>query len=43
MAALREVMAVQEESFQFRVKDKELPVMAQNVPLTKESNFPSAA
>jgi outer membrane protein TolC len=37
LAALREVMGV-EESFQFRVRDKELPVMAANasVPLTKE-------
>jgi hypothetical protein len=35
-AALREVMAVQDEAFRFRVKDKELPGMAQKVPLTKE-------
>ncbi|MDB5309665.1 MAG: Outer rane efflux protein [Gemmataceae bacterium] len=33
-AALREVMGAQDEVF--RVKDKELPVMSQNVKLTKE-------
>jgi outer membrane protein TolC len=35
-AALREAMGVHEATFPFRVKDKELPVMAQNIPLTKE-------
>ncbi|MBX9626700.1 MAG: TolC family protein [Gemmataceae bacterium] len=35
-AALREVMAVSEAEFPFRLKDRELPVMAQNVPLAKE-------
>ncbi|MBN9520186.1 TolC family protein [bacterium] len=35
-AALRELMAVQDVSARFVVKDKELPVMAQNVPLTEE-------
>src|SRR5205823_4460661 len=35
-AALREVMAVDEASFPFRVKDTALPVMAQQVPLTKD-------
>lgn len=35
-AALREVMAVQEGEVRFRVKDKELPVMAQNVTLTAD-------
>lgn len=34
-AALREVMGV-EPTYQFRVKDNELPVMAQQVPLTRE-------
>jgi len=36
-AALREVMAVTEATMPFRVKDQELPVMAQNVPLAKEA------
>jgi outer membrane protein TolC len=36
-AALREVMAVDEASFPFRVKDTELPVMAQKKELTKET------
>jgi outer membrane protein TolC len=35
-AALREVMAVQQGEVQFRVKDKELPLMAQNVELTSD-------
>lgn len=35
MAALRQVMGV-EETFAFRVKDAELPLMAQKVPFTKE-------
>ena len=35
-AALREVMGVREAEFPFRLKDRRLPVMAQNVPLTKE-------
>jgi outer membrane protein TolC len=35
-AALREVMAVQDGTFPFRVKDQELPVMAQNVELTRQ-------
>lgn len=35
-AALREVMGVCEADFPFRLKDQELPVMAQNVPLTRE-------
>lgn len=35
-AALREVLAVTDATFTFRVKDTELPVMAQKVPLTKE-------
>ena len=34
VAGLREVMAV-ERGFAFQLKDKELPVMAQNVPLTE--------
>lgn len=34
--ALRQVMAVDEESFPFRIKDVELPLMAQQVPITKE-------
>ncbi|MBA4190671.1 MAG: hypothetical protein C0467_22025 [Planctomycetaceae bacterium] len=36
LAALRQVMAVDEQSFPFRVKDTELPLMAQKVPFTKE-------
>jgi hypothetical protein len=36
LAALRQVMAVDEKSFPFRVKDRELPVMAQQIPITKE-------
>ena len=36
-AALREVMAVSEATFPFRVKDKELPIMAQKKELTKET------
>jgi len=35
-AALREVMGVQNCGFQFRVKDSELPLMAQNVALTSD-------
>ncbi len=35
-AALRELMGSQEPSSRFVVKDKELPVMAQNIPLTEE-------
>jgi outer membrane protein TolC len=35
-AALREAMAAQDDAARFVVKDKELPVMAQNVPLTEE-------
>jgi hypothetical protein len=35
LAALRQVMAVDESSFPFRVKDFELPIMAQQVPITK--------
>lgn len=36
MAALRQLMAVDEGTFAFRVKDTELPLMEQKVPLTKE-------
>ena len=36
-AALREVMAVDEKSFPFRVKDRELPIMAQKKELTRET------
>ena len=36
MAALREVMAVDEGSFPFRVKDKELPVMRQTKEVTRD-------
>lgn len=35
-AALREAMSVQDCGFEFRVADEELPIMAQNVTLTKE-------
>lgn len=35
-AALREVMGVQNEALEFRLKDQKLPVMAQDVALTKE-------
>jgi outer membrane protein TolC len=35
-AALREVMGVQDGSIRFRVKDKELPIMAQNINLTRD-------
>jgi len=35
-AALREAMGVQNCGFDFRVKDRELPLMAQDVTLTKE-------
>jgi outer membrane protein TolC len=35
-AALREVMGVGEAGFRFRLQDRELPVMRQNVPLTKD-------
>ncbi|HEX4610931.1 MAG TPA: hypothetical protein VH092_22260, partial [Urbifossiella sp.] len=35
-AALRELMSVQDSTVRFRVKDRELPVMAQNIPLTEE-------
>jgi outer membrane protein TolC len=35
-AALREILGVADGSLPFRVKDKELPVMEQDVPLTKE-------
>lgn len=36
LAALRQVMAVDEKTFPFRVKDTELPLMAQKVPITKD-------
>jgi outer membrane protein TolC len=36
MAALRQVMAVDDRTFPFRPKDAELPVMAQDVPITKD-------
>ena len=36
MAALREVMAVCDADFPFRVKTRELPVLAQRLPLTRE-------
>lgn len=36
LAGLREVMGVDERTFPFRVKDAALPVMKQNVPLTKD-------
>lgn len=36
LAALRQVMAVDEQTFPFRVKDSELPLMAQKVPITKD-------
>lgn len=35
-AALREVMALQPGEMPFRVKDKELPLMAQNIDLTED-------
>ncbi len=35
LAALRQIMAVDEKSFPFRIKDQELPVMSQNIPITK--------
>ena len=35
-SALRELMATQDAGSRFVVKDKELPVMAQNVPLTED-------
>jgi outer membrane protein TolC len=36
LAGLREVMAVDDRTFPFRVKDTELPVMKQNLPITKD-------
>ncbi len=36
LAALREVMGVNDCDFPFRIKDTELPVMKQNLPVTKE-------
>jgi hypothetical protein len=36
MAALREAMAVEETTFPFRVKDKELPVMGQKKEVTRD-------
>lgn len=36
LAALREAMGVSDAAFRFRPKDKELPLMAQNVPLTEQ-------
>lgn len=36
LAALRQAMAVEESSFPFQVKDKELPVMDQQQPINKE-------
>lgn len=36
MAALRQVMAVDAATFPFTLKDTELPLMAQKVPVTKE-------
>ncbi len=36
IAALRQVMAVNDQEFTFQVKDVELPLMAQKVPVTKE-------
>jgi outer membrane protein TolC len=37
MAGLREVMGVDDRTFPFRVKDTELPVMKQNLPITKDA------
>ena len=37
LAALREVMGVEDRTFPFRVKDTELPVMKQNLPITKDA------
>jgi outer membrane protein TolC len=36
LAALRQVMSVDEKCFPFRIKDVELPIMAQQIPITKE-------
>jgi outer membrane protein TolC len=36
LAGLREVMGVDERTFPFRIKDDALPVMKQNMPLTKD-------
>lgn len=36
LAGLREVMAVDARTFPFRIKDEEMPVMKQNVALTKD-------
>jgi outer membrane protein TolC len=36
LAALRQIMAVDEKSFPFRLKDKELPQMSQSIPITRE-------
>jgi outer membrane protein TolC len=36
MAALRQIMAVDEETFPFRLKDAQLPVMEQKVPFDKK-------
>lgn len=36
MAGLREVMGLSDDGFRFRLKDTELPVMRQDVPLSKE-------
>ncbi len=36
LAGLREVMGVDDRTFAFRIKDDSLPVMKQNVPLTKD-------
>jgi outer membrane protein TolC len=37
LAALREAMGVDERCFAFRVKDTELPVMSQDIPVTLET------
>ena len=37
MAALRQTMAVEAETFPFRVKDAELPLMKQSVEITRET------
>ena len=36
LAALREAMGVDEKSYPFRIKDLELPVMSQDIPITQE-------
>ena len=36
LAALRQVMSVDEKCFPFKIKDAELPIMEQQIPITKE-------